>query len=160
MKCKVDIDDVDGLKEEEEEYMKDKDKDKILEKENETRDNNKLPKLFDALLYSYMAWATASSVIIFLFVIIYIITLGSFDDFRELQNLMPSLLIAVLALFLLEAAYKYVLRKAQYDTRNRDNIQPNTNDQILSIINNAILSVRNNHSPKITNDKSSLNVDE
>ena len=46
-----------------------------------------------------MTWATASSVIIFQFVIIYITTLGSFDDFHELQNLMPSLLIALLGLF-------------------------------------------------------------
>ena len=70
------------------------------EKNKEKKDNNsELPKLFYSLLYSYMTWATASSVIIFQFVIIYNITLGSFNDFRELQNLMTSPLIALLSLF-------------------------------------------------------------
>ena len=92
--------------------MEDENRDNTPEKNKEKKDNNsKLPKLFDALLYSYMTWATASSVIIFQFVITYIITLGSFDDFHELQNLMPSLLIALLGLFLLEPAFKYASKK-------------------------------------------------
>ena len=73
-----------------------------------------------------MAWETASSVIIFQFVIIYIITLGSFDDFCELQNLMPSLLITF-SVFFVGASFQICIKKAQYDTRNSDTAQTNTN---------------------------------
>ena len=63
MKCK---NDVDGHKEEE--GMEDENKDNAPEKNKENKDNNnELPKLFYSLLYSYMTWATASSVIIILF---------------------------------------------------------------------------------------------
>ena len=87
--------------------------------------NNKIiPKLFDTLLYSYMLWAIASSVIIFLFVIIYVITMGSFDDFQELQNLTPSILIAVFGLFLLKPAFRFTKKKFKDDEfihNNRNN---------------------------------------
>lgn len=151
MKCKVaKVVDVERLTEEKDAKNNCKDKDK-------EKDNNKLPKFFDALLYSYMAFATATSVTMFLFVIIYIITMGSFDDFRELQNLIPSLLTAVLVVFLLQPAYKYTLRKAQYDTGNRNNVQLNTSDQIVLILKKAILSVGNDQNP--TTEASSQPVD-
>ena len=51
-------------------------------------------KLFHVLLYPCMMWAIAFSFIIFIFVIIFVITSGGFDDFEELNTLAPSLLIA------------------------------------------------------------------
>ena len=87
----------------------------------EDQRNTKLAKLFDTLLYSYMVWAVASSVIIFLFVIIYIITLGSFDDFEELKNLTPSLLIAVLGIFLLKPGLKLAKKTFKGTSNNEDN---------------------------------------
>ena len=53
-----------------------------------------------------MVWAIAFSVIIFLFMTMcIIIKLGSFDDFEDLEYLTPSLLIAILGLFLLKPAF-------------------------------------------------------
>ena len=101
-------------------------------------DNATLPKLFDTLLYSYMLWAVASSVIIFLFVIIYIITLGSFDDFHEFQSITPSILIALLGLFLLKPAYKFTKKKFKDDNcnLNNNNNQPTTINQQQPTSNN------------------------
>ena len=92
------------------------------------KDNAKLAKLFDTLLYSYMAWAVASSIIIFVFAIIYIITLGSFDDFQELQNITPSILIALLGLFLLKPACKFAKKKFHNNNNNNNNNTNNNNN--------------------------------
>ena len=89
--------------------------------DDKDQSNSRLAKLFDTLLYSYMVWAVASSIIIFLFVIIYIITLGSFDDFEELKNLTPSLLIAVLGVFLLKPALKLAKKTFNNKPNNDDN---------------------------------------
>ena len=55
----------------------------------------KCAKLLVHLLYSCMTWTAAFVTIIFLFVITFIITLGSFSDFEELKHLAPSFLLAV-----------------------------------------------------------------
>ena len=106
-------------------------------------DNATLPKLFDTLLYSYMVWAVASSVIIFLFVIIYIITLGSFDDFHEFQSITPSILIALLGLFLLKPAYKFTKKKFKDDNcnLNNNNNQPTTTNRQQPTNNNQPITI-------------------
>ena len=71
-------------------------------------DSIKCAKFLTYLLYSCMAWAMATSIIIFLVVITYIIALGGFDDFEELKILVPSLLIGVIGLFLLRPALIFI----------------------------------------------------
>ena len=58
--------------------------------------NTKVTKFLNTLLYCCMGWAIAFSFIIFIFIIIFTVTLGRFEDFEELNSLVPSLLIAVL----------------------------------------------------------------
>ena len=81
----------------------------------------KVAKLFDTFLYLFTAWGIASSIIIFVFATIYIITLGSFDDFQQLQSLTPSLLIAVLGLFLLKPTYNIVSKQLKTDDESSNN---------------------------------------
>ena len=64
-----------------------------------------------------MTWAVATSIIILLFVITYIITLGGFDDFEELRSLAPSLLIGVIGLFLLKPAFTFVSEKYKENSK-------------------------------------------
>lgn len=92
-----------------------KNKDKVL---STACDMDKCKNMLNVILYSCMVWAIAFSVIIFLFVINYIITLGGFDDFEELKNLLPSLLIAVLGFLLLKPAYKFVSKRFQGNSSN------------------------------------------
>lgn len=82
-------------------------------------DNNiKFAKFLDRLLYSWMVWAMAFSLMMFLFVVAYIIMLGSFDDFKDLKYLI-SLPLALVSLFLLKPAYALLSNK-NGDTSNRE----------------------------------------
>ena len=81
------------------------------------RDNNKHEKFSDYILYSCMVWAMAFSLSMFLFVVTYILTLGSFDDFRDIKYLMPSLPLAVFSLFLIKPLYK--LKKQDSDSNRK-----------------------------------------
>ena len=80
-------------------------------------DNNKREKFSDYILYSCMVWAMAFSLSMFLFVVTYILTLGSFDDFRDIKYLMPSLPLAVVSLFLIKPLYK--LKKQDPDSNRK-----------------------------------------
>lgn len=82
-------------------------------------------KFLYTLLYSCMAWAIAFSVITFLFIITFIITLGRLADFEELNNLAPSLVIAAIGYFLLKPPYRY-LTKENEDENSKSN---NTSEQ-------------------------------
>ena len=81
------------------------------QKSSKYEDHIKCAKFFSYLMHSCMTWAVATSIIIFLFVIAYIITLGGYDDFEELRSLAPSLLIGVIGLFLLKPAFTFVSEK-------------------------------------------------
>ena len=70
-------------------------------------------KFLYTLVYSCMAWAIAFSVITFLFIITFIITLGRLADFEELNNLAPSLVIAAVGYFLLKPPYKYLTKETE-----------------------------------------------
>ena len=87
-------------------------------------------KLFHALLYPCMMWAIAFSFIIFIFVIIFVITSGGFDDFEELNTLAPSLLIAGVSLILLKPAYNTVTNKMKSKDGETENpVQQQTLEQ-------------------------------
>ena len=73
--------------------------------------NGKVEKFLNTMLYSCMGWGITLSVVIFLVVSKYIITLGRFGDFEELNSLAPSLLIAMFGLFLLKPVYNHVTNK-------------------------------------------------
>ena len=62
----------------------------------------KCAKLLVHLLYSCMPWTAAFVTIMFLFVITFIITLGSFNDFEELKHLAPSFLLAFVGAILVQ----------------------------------------------------------
>ena len=83
------------------------------------KDHIKWAKFFNYLMYSFMTWAVATSIILLLLVITYIITLGGFDDFEELRSLAPSLLIGVIGLFLLKPAFTFVSEKYK-ENSNKD----------------------------------------
>ena len=80
--------------------------------------NNKCAKFLDYLLYFCMVWAMAFSLIIFLFVVTYIITLGSFEDFKDLKYLTPSLPLAVIGLFLLKPAFTFMSNRKYKEPSN------------------------------------------
>ena len=82
-----------------------------LNKFKNLKANNKHVKFLDYLLYSCMVWAIGFSLVMFLFVVIYIITLGTFDDFKNLKYLTPSLPLAVVTLFLLKPACTFISNK-------------------------------------------------
>ena len=88
-------------------------------KKNTYDDNIKHAKLLDNLLYSCMVWAMAFSLMMFLFVVIYIITLGSFDDFKDLKYLIPTLPLAVVGLFLLRPV-NTLMSASNTDNRNAE----------------------------------------
>ena len=62
----------------------------------------KCAKFLSHLLYFGMTWTAAFAIIMFLFAITYIISLGSFNDFEELKSLAPSLMLAVVGAVLLK----------------------------------------------------------
>ena len=80
--------------------------------------NGKVAKFMNTMLYSCMGWGIALSVPIFLAVSKYIITLGRFGDFEELNSLAPSLLIAVFGLFLLKPVYNHMTEKIKDDKKS------------------------------------------
>ena len=62
--------------------------------------------IFNTLLVkTVLIWTTAATTIYYLLAIIYILTLGNFHDFRDVQNLLLPLLIAVFSVFLGKPAY-------------------------------------------------------
>ena len=71
----------------------------------------KLAKCCDTLLYSCMTWAMALSIMLFLFLTIFIIE--SFDDFQKLQNLTPSIIATVFTVILLTPAYNYLEKQLE-----------------------------------------------
>ena len=80
----------------------------------------KRAKFLDKLLYSCMVWAMAFSLIMFLFIVTYIITLGSFDGLKELKYLIiPSLPVAVVTLFIFRPALTFMSNKDE-GTNNVD----------------------------------------
>ena len=80
--------------------------------------NIKLAKFLDKLLYSCMVWAMAFSLMMFLFVVICIILLGSFNDLKDLKYLTSSLPLVVVSLFLLKPVYALLSTKNE-DASNR-----------------------------------------
>ena len=49
----------------------------------------------------------------FIFIITSIVTVGRFEDFEELNSLVPSVLIAVFGLVLLKPTYHYIKHKVK-----------------------------------------------
>ena len=80
---------------------------------------SKLADCCDTLLYSCMVWAMAFSII--LLVLLTIFFIESFDDFQKLQDLTPSLLIAVISVVLLTPTYKYSIKHLEGDNHDDDN---------------------------------------
>ena len=78
-----------------------------------------------------MVWAMAFSLIIFLFVVTYIIALGSFDDFKDLKYLTPSLPLAVIGLFLLKPAFTFMSNRKVGQVQTVENNDDNQTQQIL-----------------------------
>ena len=67
-----------------------------------------------------MVWAIGFSLIMFLFVVTYIITLGTFDDFKDLKYLTPSLPLTVVTLLLLKPACTFISNKNKEASNNDD----------------------------------------
>jgi len=76
------------------------------EKKARYDDNIKHQKLLDSIFYSCMVWAIALSLVMFIFVVSSTIALGKFDDYKELEYLVPSLPLALIGLFILKPAKK------------------------------------------------------
>lgn len=93
----------------------------FIRKYSDYPDSEKRTKLLSKFLHSCMAWAMAFSIIMFVFVMIYIMTLGSLDDFEELKDLAPSLLIGVVGLFLLKPTGKFLTDKLKCDSNDDKN---------------------------------------
>ena len=115
--------------------------------------NGKVTKFLNTILYSTMGWGIALSVIIFLVVSKYIITFGRFDDFEELNSLAPSLLIAVLGLFLLKPVYNYVTDQVKDDDRKQ---RQNETNKIKN--DNAQRSAANVHNNNDDQDLPTTNI--
>ena len=94
-----------------------------------------------------MGWGIALSVIILIFAIIYVITLGRFGDFEELKSLTPSLLIAAFGLVLLKPTYNYITNKIKVDNKYEEPVSQEENntgyEQTLSITDNQTTSITN-----------------
>ena len=90
---------------------------KLCCKKCKNDNGDKATKILNTMSFFCMALGITSSVVIFLYVSTYIITLGRFGDFEELNNLAPSLLIAVLGLFLLKPVYNHVMTDKNKDSK-------------------------------------------
>ena len=75
-----------------------------------------------------MGGGIALSVIILIFAIIYVITLGRFNDFEELKSLAPSLLIAAFGLVLLKPTCNYVANKIKVDNKHEEPVSQEENN--------------------------------
>ena len=84
---------------------------------NDNGDN--ATKCLNTILFCCMVCGITFSVAIFLYVSTSIITLGRFGDFEELNSLAPSLLIAVVGLFLLKPVYNHVTGKIKCDKKSK-----------------------------------------
>ena len=78
------------------------------------------------LLYLALSLATAASVVYFLVIIIYILTLGNFHDFEAIQNLLLPLVIGFLSLFIFKPVYKQLKARAQH-TKDSNNNEEDAN---------------------------------
>ena len=93
------------------------------------KEDGKPTKCLNTILYSFMDCGIGLTILIFLCVSTYIITLGRFGDFEELNSLAPSLLIAVLGLFLLKPVYNYMTDQVKDDDRKQcQNVTDNIKD--------------------------------
>ena len=68
-------------------------------------------------------WTTAVTVIYFLLAMLFILTLGSYHDFREVQNLLLPLLIAVFGFFVCKPAYNAYTRSNYITNTEEDKKQ-------------------------------------
>ena len=119
-----------------------------LLKNKKYKKSNKVEKFLDTLLFCCMGWGIAFSVIILIFLIIYVVTLGKFDDFEELKSLAPSLLIAAFGLVLLKPTYNYVTNKIRVDDRSGEPASQEEN----SAGNKQSLPITDKQIPSTTND--------
>ena len=88
-------------------YYRDPDKDNFFKEY--TRVPNKSRCIY--LAYFLMSLGILSVTVYFSTVIIYVLTLGSFDDFEVIQNLLPPLLIGILTYFVVKPTYKQAKQK-------------------------------------------------
>ena len=73
-------------------------------------------KLFYKTLFKCAITLLAAFSIIFYFILIQcMFTLGSFSDFRSLQNMLLPLLVVLLSIFMLKPGYKYVCKTLNSD---------------------------------------------
>ena len=79
----------------------------------------KRAKFLNSILYSCMVWALAFSLMMFLVIVTYIISLGSFNDFKDLKYLISSLPLVVV-LFLLRPAITLVSNKNEEASNDND----------------------------------------
>ena len=115
-----------------------------LLKNKKYKKRKKVAKFLDTLLFCCMGWGIALSIIILIITVLYVITLGRFDDFKELKSLAPSLLIAAFGLVLLKPTYNYVTNKIKDDNSNGEPMLQRENntrqEQNLPITNNPVPS--------------------
>ena len=99
-------------------------------KKHKTYDKDiKCAKFLSHLLYFGMTWTAAFAIIMFLFAITYIISLGSFNDFEELKSLAPSLMLAVVGAVLLKPVCGAMLEKFKGDsTKHKEEESGKRND--------------------------------
>ena len=67
--------------------------------------------------------------IYFFTIINYILTLGSFDDFKALHNLLLPFLIGLFSLFILQPTYKHSRKKLNHNNEEDDNNNDNRKEE-------------------------------
>ena len=71
------------------------------------------------IAYSMILLGIFFSIVYFSFVLIYILTWGSYDDIEVIQNLVPPLLIGMLTYFVVKPTYKQAKQKISLDDGSR-----------------------------------------
>ena len=77
---------------------------------------NKISKFIIFLILFLSGQGLLAGVVYFSVVIFYILTLGSFDDFEVIQNLLPPLLIGVLTYFVAKPTFRQAKQKFSFDS--------------------------------------------
>ena len=75
-------------------------------------------------------WGAVFAIIYFLVAIVYILTLGHFDDFEEIQNLLVPLVIAVFTLFVFKPVHAFA--KEFSTNENEEDNQDNNNGELIT----------------------------
>ena len=96
-------------------------------------------------VFCYLLISLALSVVIFVMVMLFVLTLGSFSDFEQIQNLVLPLVVAIFGILIAKSGIKSMMSNHSGNDDNDDDENDSRMEQETDQELNDITVQRNNH---------------